>query len=227
MCVTPRGYGTPDGVVIPPRGVLHRFDGKRTTPAPYDAGGKLLYGRFVVDPHWKAPVDRPRVVSFWHGTSDFVCAAQNTVVIELDQIVSAVRVAWASKDRSGEILVAPHPAYPRKGRPKQLLELGRLSCAGENLPVAALRDGVTLQLTAIRHDGSEIAIEGVPAFVDLDEVAAPVRPKQVAIRPSREPSGALPMQRNREDRTVPFLAAMGMAALAGWRLRRRRRCVVP
>jgi hypothetical protein len=189
-CATPSWLGTPEGVAVPARGVMYRFDGETAHEVWYDARGdaelRLDDGwgqrRFPVDDAWRAPVQAPRVLTMERSTLALTCSSEDALAIQIDQPVAAVRVFWSTGDFRGETIVVPRPTETPTGMPAALLLLGKIGCAGETVPVADLERGVVLGLTAIRHDGSEVPIDKVPTIVDLDEVStSPRRARAVAI----------------------------------------------
>jgi len=48
--------------------------------------------------------------------------------------------------------------------------IGQVSCSAENVAADDLRAGVIFGLMAIRRDGSEVPVEGVPTLLDLDDL---------------------------------------------------------
>jgi hypothetical protein len=170
-CIRPEWIGTPAGVTVPEKGVLYRFsalEGAEARMERYDAAGAEALG-FVVDEEWAPPAEAPRVLAIQHSKYAWTCSDENALAIQLDQPVAAVRVFWATSEGQREMVVAPRPRETPKGRPASVLLLGGINCAGENIPVADLERGVVLGLTAIRFDGSEVAIDGVPTIVAFDD----------------------------------------------------------
>jgi len=110
---------------------------------------------------WRAPAGTPRVVEYEHYTSDSYEGSTDALVVTVDQATAAVRATW-TPEKGGNTavwwVVAPHHSV--RG---YTLSLGDHACGGRRtLPPDDLRDGGHLALTAIRLDGSEVAIAGLP-----------------------------------------------------------------
>jgi hypothetical protein len=177
-CARPMWLGTPAGTTVPPRGTMYRQTGERAEPRPYQAAlGAFVVSAgsselFIVDPAWKPPVDPPRVVAILRRKYKWTCSHTNAAAIQLDQPVAAVRVAWTYEGQSHETIVAPLPERTRNGvdLPSAWILLGYVSCTGQTMSTFALEAGVTVDMTAIRVDGSEVKVEGLPPILDFDDL---------------------------------------------------------
>lgn len=222
-CATPSWYGTPAGVTVPAQGVVYRFAGPSTeaTMQRYDAAGAREMG-YAVDPDWAPPAEAPRVLAIEHAKWRWTCSSEDVLAIQIDQPVAAVRVFWATSDGQHEMIVAPQPRETPMGRPAAILKLGKIDCGGANIPVEDLERGVVLGLTAIRNDGTEVAIDGVPTIVALDDFPTSTRAvsplgfevivEDVAkISDSREP------RRPRTNGAMPIALVLGAIVLGARR----------
>ncbi len=192
-CDSPHWIGTPSGTALPMRGTLFVHDGA-TTPVvqPVWHGGPPMLWRqtqiadhlvridyvvatstlleldaesseprqFSFDPSWRTPAAAPNVIRSWHREHSPDCPEADTVMLQVNQATAAFRVRWTFGAKVTELVV---PARTADGN-KSVLELGRLG-SGENLDPAELHEGGELAITAIRIDGSEVAVTGIPAFL--------------------------------------------------------------
>ena len=150
--------------------------------------------RLTLVPSWTAPTRAPRVVQYWHHAYAWTCSSDDTLRIQIDQPTAAVRVRWTVNGRSVDYLEAT-----RVDETKHVLSLGKINCGGENVPLEQLYAGVEVELFAIRPDGSEVKIEGMPRHVRLDQLPASEldmamglvdtrAPAPVQMRAAREPA---------------------------------------
>jgi len=179
-CGAPAWHGTPGGVGIPPTGVLYHYDsrvGEEARPEQYDAADatemvrvdEWYTQRYKIDHAWQPPREAPRVLAMQRSKYQWSCSDQDALAIQLDQPVAAVRVFWATPEGTNEMIIVSEPTTTFSGQPASVLLLGEPACIGENVPVADLERGVVLGLTAIRHDGSEVTVSGLPTISDLDD----------------------------------------------------------
>jgi hypothetical protein len=136
----------------------------------YDATGTDVVetdwgARFAVSKTWTPPQARPRVVSTTRHRRQWTCGFEYTIDLRIDQQVAGFRVRWHDGAAWSEQILPP--AAHRQGT---VLHLGELACGGLTLPLAALERGVRLDLRAIRFDGSEVAVSGLPWLVRLDDL---------------------------------------------------------
>jgi hypothetical protein len=232
-CAVREWYGTPSGATIPSRGVLYKFnslDGDSPQMERYDAadGSELVRHyqyrdhevRFVVDPEWAPPAEAPRVLTIEHAKHEWTCSEENALAIQIDQPVAAVRVFWATSEGQHEMIVAPTPDQTPLLRPASILKLGKIDCAGENVPVADLERGIVLGLTAIRHDGSEIAIDAVPTIVAFGDFAKTRDPAALGFGMIVERPEAAPAEepwRPRTNGAAPIAPVLGAIVLGARR----------
>jgi hypothetical protein len=197
-CAAPDWFGTPSGVALPAQGTLYRNKYDGVVPVPYHASGSLTVGAhwnqqtYPIDPLWEAPASAPRVVTIMRSRYSWTCSEQDAVAMQLNQSVAAVRVFWAYDGQRHEQLVVPRPVQTRTGVPAAVILLGKIDCAGENIPVSALESGVVLGMTAIRFDGSEVRVDGVPSMVALGDLS--VEKKQIAVSLLQETWNDAPVQ---------------------------------
>lgn len=177
----------------------------------------------VLDDAWLAPAAVPRVLQYWHHASSWTCSSSDTLMIQVDQPVAAFRVRWRVNDHDVDYIETPHTDGT-----KTVLELGKINCGGENVPLEQLKDGVGIELYAIRHDGSEVHVPTMPRFVRLDalpEVDAGMD-HAFTIMATQDPSAAThatPRQRATYGRTLGavILAFAGLGVLLVlWLIRR-------
>ena len=232
-CAVAEWYGTPSGTTIPAKGVLYKYsrlDGDSPRMERYDAadGSELVRHlqyrdhdvRFVVDPAWTPPAEAPRVLAIQHSKHEWTCSEENALAIQIDQPVAAVRVFWATPEGQHEMIVAPKPDQTPMLRPASILMLGRIDCAGENVPVADLERGIVLGLTAIRHDGSEIAIDEVPTIVALGDFPKTRDPAALGFETIVEPAKAETPEepwRPRTNGAMPIALVLGAIVLGARR----------
>jgi hypothetical protein len=169
---------------------------------------------------WRAPSAAPRVLQYWHHQTEWTCSWADTLMIQLDQPAAAVRARWIYYGRAVDYIEAL-----RSDDTKSALALGKIDCGGTSIPPDQLARGGELELYAIRHDGSEVRVLGLPRRISSTEL------------PSREDGlgGAFTLVAAEADRPIQTKVAKssshayGLAALAllalgvllGWRLRVR------
>lgn len=105
---------------------------------------------------WRAPTDAPQVTKYWHREYEWTCSSEDTFNFEIDQATAAIRVRWTYRGDTTETIV------PARG---DVLKLGKINCGGSTLDPAELHAGGHLELIAIRLDGTEVRIGGLPATV--------------------------------------------------------------
>lgn len=124
-----------------------------------------LSTQLVLDPKWTAPEKAPRVLQYAHHEYSWTCSSADSLIIQIDQAVAAVRARWTVNGHTVDYIEA---VESRDG--KHIVELGAINCGGESIPVEQLHDGGELELIAIRSDGSEVPIAGMPRHIDLDHM---------------------------------------------------------
>jgi hypothetical protein len=184
--------GTPTGASIPAKGSLYVFDGWLDFRAPKSrVGGPIvaetrvgenvlrldyvtkadeleLAGRdnpslFQVNRGWKAPAASPRVIQYWHHVSSWECSSSDSVMLQIDQPTAAFRVFWQFEDHPTRQLVLPARTAANN---VSVLELGKINCVGAPfIDPAELASGGKLVVVAIRFDGSEVLVTGLPITI--------------------------------------------------------------
>ena len=142
--------------------------------APHAFGAQLLSDpddywdtpNVTFDRAWTAPATAPRVVQYWHDVSAWTCSETNSVNIQLDQPVAAVRARWTYKGETHEWIEAPRSTEPTKS----VIEIGKFNCGSTTVDPAELAGGGHLELIAIRADRSEVAITGLPVVLSTKEM---------------------------------------------------------
>jgi hypothetical protein len=122
--------------------------------------GSHEHARYRLDSKWRAPSAAPRATNFTHHESSWTCASTDAIFIDVDQSTAAVRVRWTYQDTTEFRVLA------REGR----VAIGHVGCCGTSIPPEELHDGGELELVAIRADGSEVPILGVPSYLSSDMV---------------------------------------------------------
>lgn len=144
-----------------------RFDYEATLPATVVIDPEGWEPRpFTFDSRWRAPIDAPRVMQYWHHVYEWTCSQADSVMFQIDQPTAAFRVAWKYAGHTTEQII---PAQTDDGA-RSVVELGKINCARANLDPEELRKGGELTLTAIRFDGSEVPVVGVPAFLSTTQM---------------------------------------------------------
>ncbi len=151
------------------------------------AGSELVLGKYWnyrLTSQWRVPDTAPRAMMARHDAGYWTCSSWDVLHITLDQPTAAVRVRWTFTGQQREWLIPTHASYDDDGRDQ--LSLGKLSCGGTTLPPKELAIGGSLELVAIRHDGTEVPVIGVPKYtatyllreahhLDDDDVVNPTR----------------------------------------------------
>lgn len=189
-CGNPHWVGTPTGTSIPSTGSLYLFDGSVVDSDELKSrGGPIVKQTKVgpgvvkldyvtkadelelkddfdptllnVNPTWKPPAASPRVIQYWHQVSEWTCSSTDAVLIQIDQPTAAFRVVWQPKNQAARQFVFPARTADNN---ISVLQLGKLDCVSEpTIDPAELATGGRLMLFAIRFDGSEVAVTGLPA----------------------------------------------------------------
>lgn len=114
--------------------------------------------RYKLDAGWRAPIGAPHAIRVEHEQSRWTCASTDALFIKLDQSTAAVRVRWTHSGTIENRILATDGT----------VALGQVGCCGSNLSTDELHDGGELDLVAIRVDGTEAPILGLPSFVSSD-----------------------------------------------------------
>lgn len=228
-CGNPHWVGTPTGASIPPVGSLYVFDGAIADGAAIKHRGgpiknetlvspgvvKLDYVTqadelelkddfeptlLTIKPSWQPPAAAPRVIQYWHQVSAWTCSNSDLVWLQIDQPTAAFRVVWEVRDRPARQFTFPARTADNN---ISVLPLGKLNCVGEpNIDPAELAAGGRLSLFAIRYDGVEVAVTGLPPILSTKEMPTTEDGMERAIGYQRgsEPTSAVPPA----DHDFPF-----------------------
>lgn len=122
---------------------------------------------YTLDGAWRPPATAPRVLQFWHHVSQWTCSSSDSLMVQTDQETAAYRVTWVPAHGPRRELVMP----ARTDVDRSALELGKINCSTESLPVDELAAGGHLELTAIRLDRSEVPVVGLPFLLSTTKLA--------------------------------------------------------
>ncbi len=128
---------------------------------------KLTY---AIDPAWMAPTRPPRVLQYWHHASEWTCSRADSWLIQVDQPTAAFRVVFTpSDDRSNRI---EYIEAAKTGEDERsALEIGKHDCIGlAKVTPEMLAAGGVLELYAIRFDGSEVRVTGLPDVMKTSQM---------------------------------------------------------
>ena len=123
---------------------------------------------YKLDATWRAPATAPRVLQFWHHVYEWTCSYTDSLMVQTGQETAAYRVTWVPVHGPRRELVMP----ARTDVDRSALELGKINCSTESLPVDELAAGGHLELTAIRVDRSEVAVVGLPDLISTAKLAS-------------------------------------------------------
>jgi hypothetical protein len=141
-------------------------------------GGQLT---FRTSASWQPPSEPPRVVLIgrvadgpWCTVGrprDLVAPPErfDPIAIQVDQPVAAFRVRWFADGAWSGGILPPEPSRFRSARSATTLLIGALPCWNDAVPMDVLADGAVFDITAIRFDGGEVPVTGVPHVLDLDD----------------------------------------------------------
>ncbi|MCW5802169.1 MAG: hypothetical protein KIT31_07260 [Deltaproteobacteria bacterium] len=144
------------------------FEGTAATELLLGVNGRNRRG-YPVDLDWRPRTRPPRVTQTLHVEEVEVCV-DDYISIRVDDAVAAFRVTWTFDGRTTHAI-----ALPQRGcRDSTSVLLGMVGCTTLAIAPAELHAGTgTLDLVAIRHDGSEVPVEGLPHpfAIERDEPA--------------------------------------------------------
>lgn len=178
-----RGDPTQKSDVVFSDGVPHRWEMTRVDDnlvrVDYAAGlattvtagigwdDKMTYS---IDPTWKAPAQAPRVIQYWHNASEWTCSYADSWMIQIDQPTAAFRVRFTKLDDIGNTIEYIEPAQSGEDG-RSVLEIGKHDCIGApSISPDVLAAGGVLELVAIRFDGSEVAVTGLPTMMKTSDL---------------------------------------------------------
>lgn len=143
---------------------------------------------YAIDPSWKPPAQPPRVIQYWHHTSEWTCSYAESWMIQVDQPTAAFRVRFTELGRMTPPIEYIEPAQPGDDG-RSVLEIGKHDCVAQAMiePDALARGGV-LTLHAIRFDGSEVEVMGLPKAMRTADMRTSSGGIQEAIGYARLPS---------------------------------------
>jgi len=193
-CGNPHWVGTPTGASIPSSGSLYLYDASlafedlepRTGPIVKQTkvGATVVKLDYVshadelaleddrdptvLDVHetWKPPAAAPRVIQYWHQVWGWTCSQTDLVWLQIDQPTAAFRVVWEPNKPARQFIFPARTADNHVSA----LGLGKINCGGTNIDPAELVVGGRLTLFAIRYDGSEVAVTGLPSRISSAEM---------------------------------------------------------
>jgi hypothetical protein len=164
-------------------GVPHRWEGTRVSEnvvrIDYAAGLASMVtadiywgekGTYAIDPTWKAPARAPRVLQYWHHQSEWTCSYSDSWMIQVDQPTAAFRVRFMRLDVIGNSIEYIEPAQPGEDG-RSVLEIGKHNCIADTIiSPETLAAGGVLELVAIRFDGSEVEVTGLPKMMRTSDM---------------------------------------------------------
>ena len=194
-CGNPHWVGTPTGATIPAKGSLYRYDESLAYRDPKSTGGPIVAQTKISDtvvrldyvtkadelelsdeyeptllqvsPTWQPPAAAPRVIQYWHETYAWTCSSSNSVMLQIDQPTAAFRVFWQSRNHPAKTWIIPARTAENN---INVLELGKVNCGSTSIDPDELAAGGILTLMAIRYDGSEVAVTGLPPTLSSAEM---------------------------------------------------------
>jgi hypothetical protein len=185
-----------------------------------EAGSQLVLGasyetaRYKLADTWRAPSLTPTAQGFEHDDSGGGCPSWNVLRVTLDQPTAAIRIRWTFADVTFEWVL------PAEG---ELILIGERSCGGTTVPTEQLAIGGRLELIAIRLDGSEIAVRGVPSTISFNDAAkidsrAEIKAALLELRRAETPRELPDVV---DERVIASLVLLGASlVIAGWWLRK-------
>jgi hypothetical protein len=235
-CGTPQWLGTPNGASIPTKGSLFFYSEENGVDAkkvggPITAVTKLSdtvvrldYSTkadeleitaqepavYQVSSYWKPPAAAPRVIQTWHHQYEWTCSTADSVMLQIDQPTAAFRVFWRYKDHPTREWIVP--ARTGDGN-VNVLELGKINCGSTTIDPNELAAGGSLTLIAIRYDGSEVAVAGLPPTLSTADMPTSKDgiERAIAYPAGTEPTAPVPYQ----DHDWPFYLFMLLLVPAG------------
>ncbi len=220
-CARVQWVGTPPGATIPQHGSLYLYDqlvdswkhkvrgpiiattevGDHVVRLDYETHADELELRrderypssvFDVSPHWKPPAAAPRAVQYWHHQYRWTCSSADSLMIQIDQPTAAFRVFWQFGDHPSRTFVMPARTDAHN---INVLELGKIDCGSTSIDPAELAAGGTLTLVAIRYDGSEVVVTGLPARLSTRRMptAAEGLSRAIGYQAGAEPVAPVPV----------------------------------
>jgi hypothetical protein len=123
---------------------------------------------YAIDPTWRAPAQPPRALQYWHHSSQWSCSHSDSWLVQVDQATAAFRVVFTPTNELAIEYV--EPAQPGEDG-RSVLEIGKHDCIGSpTISPETLAKGGVLELYAIRFDGSEVRVTGLPDVMKTSEM---------------------------------------------------------
>ncbi len=226
-CGTPSWIGTPHSAKIPAHGSLYLYSEALAYREHSRVGGpitaetkvsdtvmRLDYASkadeleldpdstephvYTIDSGWRAPQAAPRVLQYWHHVYEWTCSSADSLMIQIDQPTAAFRVHWKAIGGVAHDWVIP----ARTGDNNvNVLELGKINCGSTTLDPEELARGGELTLIAIRYDGSEVAVTGVPKLLVTAKMptSSDGIDRAIAYEPGAEPIKPTPLPHDDSD----------------------------
>ena len=166
---------------------------------------------------WRPSTRAPHALHTWHQVNEWTCSSTDSLMIQIDQRAAAVRVKWSFFEVRDPIeLILP----ARTERSKVVVELGKINCGSASIDPEDLRRGGKLELWAIRFDGSEQKIEGLPDRVATGEMPDDERGLDGAFTlvSTNDPKVAAKLPSTPGWIPLAALLLLGSAVIIGWRL---------
>ncbi len=175
------------------------------------AGSLIVVNRrsYQLASDWQPPSQPPRVASYAHHQNEWMCSSTDVLVVDLDQPTAAIRARWTYRGTTTEWVL---PA--REGT---LLQLGKIDCGGTTLRPEELLEGGHLELLAIRLDGSEMRVVGLPETIaagKMPQTGSPEEPRWDPRSFLPPPDAYGPMDLDHEPRGPTFAMLALLLALS-------------
>ncbi len=128
---------------------------------------KLTY---AIDPTWTAPAEAPRVLQYWHHQAEWTCSHSDGWMFQIDQPTAAFRIRFTRLDDIGNSIEYVEPAHVGE-HGRSVLEIGKHDCIGQpTIAPETLAEGGILELYAIRFDGTEVQVTGLPDMLKTSDM---------------------------------------------------------
>lgn len=153
---------------------------------------------YNVDRWWRAPRLPPRVIQYWHHVYQWTCSFADSLMLQIDQPTAAFRALWRAPGKPVREWIIP--ARTDAGN-VNVLELGKVDCGSTTIEPAELLAGGELTLIAIRFDGTEIAVAGLPAWISSKDLikTSDGLDRAIQFEPGTEPLTPTPEIRKESD----------------------------
>jgi hypothetical protein len=122
---------------------------------------------FNIDPRWRAPQALPRVIQYWHHASSWTCSHADSLMLQIDQPTAAFRAVWKADGKAARTWIIPAQTGDDN---RNVLELGKIDCGSTTIEPEELAAGGALTLFAIRYDGTEVVVTGLPPRISTKDL---------------------------------------------------------